>query len=165
MRLILLLTLLFSSLSVMAETCPLGPKEDHLILARVMRNFGKAVRDSDYLAVKAKQWPDDITTEEILAAAKPIVMGIACADEAIDHPEGDLLPRKIEELEGEMKEIYLQHYLDGMKKFRQGLLDYKKILDDLAALPQKERKFEALYIHYKLLDDMVNEAHNHLGGG
>lgn len=165
MRLILILVLTFSSISVFAKICPLGAKEDTLTLARVMRNFGKAVRDADGLAVETKQWPEEGTTEKLLAASQPISMGIVCADELINNPTGDLLPKKLNELQGEMREQYLKHYIDALKKFRDGLVEYKRILEDLAALPADQRKFEGLYIHYKYMDDMVNTFHDHLGGG
>ena len=165
MKYLSLLSLIFVSLSAQAEVCPLGPKEDHLILARVMRNFSKYTRDADSLAVKSKQWPEDITDTELKEASEKIPTAIACADAALDNPQSEMLPRKLDELQGEMREKYLAHYLEYLKKFRAVLVQYKQVLDDLLALPKAQRQFEGLYLHYKFVDDMTNEAHSHLGGG
>jgi hypothetical protein len=157
--------LLFAAIDAGAVECPLGAKEDHLTIQRVMRNFGRFVSDADALAIQAQQIPESITDEQIKTASAKLTLALACAQAVLDQPESNRLPTHANELQGPERDQFIAKFLDFMRQFRDGLEQYRNITDALLTVAKPNRQFDELYQKYKTMDALVDKAHSELGGG
>lgn len=157
---------LFFSLSAMAGAaaeCPLGAKEDHLTIQRVMINFGKYVSDADAVAQKGLRPQETVTDAEIQAAADRLQIAIQCAEAVIQNPSGDLLPGPAFFMKEEAaKKEYIDDFVTFMGDFKDGLVDYRKVLLETLALKPEQRDFHAVMEQTQEVNKRVDRAHSKL---
>lgn len=84
---LLTLCLMFLPMASMA-ICPLGAKEDHLTVQRVMRNFGRFVGVADNVCVLAlNSWRHEpIPDAKLTEAIDKLSMAIDCANDVLKDP-------------------------------------------------------------------------------
>lgn len=149
-------------LSVGAE-CPLGAKETHLTVQRVMRNFGRYISDADHLCVKGQNPSEKVTDAEITLATANLGLAIACANEVLKNPTGDVLPSKLELMTDEKEKAELiDDYVYFMTDFRDELVLYRSMFQNVLAQPASERDFQEVNEKRQDVDQLVNRAHKKL---
>lgn len=159
-----ILSLIFLPLASGAQ-CPLGAKETHLTVQRLMRNFGSYTLKADSLCLEGvNRWErDSITEERFPEAIHKLDLAILCAEEVLKDPTGDVLPSKISFIKDE-KEIaeLVDDYIYFMTDFKDGLIEYREIFKKLQAQKPAERNFEEANIKRQDLDTLVERAHRKL---
>jgi hypothetical protein len=158
----LLLALLFLPMATMAA-CPLGAKETRLNVNRLMRNFGKAVSDADYICFKAKNPIETVTDSDINEAINKLDMGIECAEEVLKDPTGEVLPGKLLIMTDEKEKAELvDDYVYFMTDFKDALIEYRDLYKALLAQKPSERNFTEVDEKRKDVDNLVMRAHKKL---
>lgn len=143
--------------------CPLGEKETHLTVHRVMRNFGRFTMDADYLCVKASNPAEKVMDAEITEAITKLDMAIDCASEVLKNPTGELLPSKLNLMNDEKEKADLvDDYIYFMTDFKDGLTQYRDLFKNLLAQPAAERNFTEADEKRQELDHLVTRAHKKL---
>ncbi|WP_413290425.1 hypothetical protein [Bdellovibrio sp. HCB337] len=154
--------LAFLPLAALAE-CPLGAKETHLTVNRVMRNFGKFVMEADYLCVRAANPVEKVTDADINTAITKLGMAIDCADQVLKDPTGDVLPSKLVFITDEKEKAeYVDDYIYFMTDYKDGLGQYRDMFKALLAQPAAERNFTEANEKRLELDHLVMRAHKKL---
>lgn len=146
--------------------CPLGEKEDHLTIQRVMRNFGRYTRHPQFISLKGVQWPSDITDLDIEKAVADLDIVVACARAVVTKPEGDLLPTYFADLSAEERSLHMLKYLEWLRKFIIEVQLFQSMFRELSNVDFRiQDQFKKLEQQSKKMDQVVNEAHEYLGGG
>jgi len=163
LTLILSLLIATAASAMEAEECPLGLKQEPLNIHQVMINFGKTVGEADSVASQAVHERNvRVQDSELTRSIVNLGIAISCAQAVLDHPVGPMLPERADFLTGSERASYLTHFLDEMRQFRDILIDYRQIFQQLLALPESSRNFQALYQESQIVTDLVNGAHRHL---
>lgn len=154
-----LLVLPFAALA----NCPLGEKETHLTVQRVMRNFGRFTGDADYLCVKSKNPHETITDAEITDVITKLGLVILCAEQVLKDPTGDVLPTKLVFMPDEKEKSELvDDYIYFMTDFKDAVIEYRNIFIGLLAQNPSERTYTEVCEKYQDVDNLVNRAHKKL---
>lgn len=147
--------------SVAAKACPLGAKEDHLTIQRVMMNFGKFVGQADHIALLGAKYPNETVTDaDIADAINKLALAQTCAQAVIDKPEGDLLPSKVTFLDGDAKKEYIDDFVYFMTEFRDELIVYQDTFKTLAAAKAADRKWDDVYAESEKINKLIDHAHS-----
>jgi len=159
---LILFGFLFLPLASMA-TCPLGPKETHLNVHRLMRNFGRNTRDADYLCVKGKIPYETVTDNELSEAITKLGVVIECADEVLKDPTGEVLPGKLLIMTDEKEKAELvDDYVYFMTDFKDIVIEYRELFKALLAQKPSERNFTEVDEKRSEVDKLINRAHKKL---
>ena len=161
---LLALSLLLMPLASMAA-CPLGAKEDHLTVQRVMRNFGRFVGFADNICVIAlNSWVrDPIPDAKLMEALDKLGMSIDCANDVLKNPTGDVLPSKLILMKDEpAKAELVDDYIYFMTDYRDGLTEYRELFQKLLTQKPEERDFTEANEKRLELDKLVERAHKKL---
>lgn len=145
--------------------CPLGNKEDHLTIHRVMRNFGRFMNPADLLALKSEKDSESITDTEIQNAASKLQIVESCLQAVLDNPTGEMLPDKVSEMSEEEKQKYVPLFLKLMNDFKVEVITFRSQLEQILSVEKASRNFKPYYSQYELINRMVDDAHQELGGG
>lgn len=147
-----------------ASSCPLGPGETELSLARVMRNFGRHLMPADRLVQKATMGGgQDIPNSELENAIQNLAVVMGCVDATLADGTDRLWPRKARELSGDARAAYLRRYAIALRSFRVEVEDYSAELSRLLRLPVPGRDFSAARALSKAVTEAANKAHETLG--
>jgi hypothetical protein len=149
---------LFFSTYALAD-CPLGAKEDHLTIQRIMRNFGRFVTPADMVTIKGVNPAEKVSDAELTDAIENLGKVIDCAQAVLDHPEGDLLPAESRRLEGSARKDYLDDFLLFMTDFRDGLKEYREMFQKTLLQKAPDRDYKPLRQKCIELDNLVEHAH------
>lgn len=161
---LLVLSLLFVPLASMAD-CPLGAKEDHLTIQRVMRNFGRFVMVADSVALNGVNPIEKpaIKDADISEAITKLGFAIDCSSEVLKNPTGDLLPSKLNLMTDEKEKAEIaDDFVTFMGDFHDGLVEYQDMFKKLLAQPATDRNFDEVNNKRQELDDLVERAHKKL---
>jgi hypothetical protein len=146
--------------STARANCPLGAKEDHLTIQRVMRNFGRFVSPADLITLKGVTPYQEITEADLSEATTKLSLAIDCAQAVLDNPTGEILPAEYRRQESEAaRQEYLDDFLSFMGEFRDGLKDYEKLFQELILKKPEERNYQPLREKCLELEKMVDHAH------
>lgn len=143
-----------------ADTCPLGAREDHLTIQRVMINYGKYVGGPDHVVLLGARYPNETVTDaDISNAISQLGLAIVCAQAILDNPTGDLLPGKASFLTGSELKEYVDDFIYFTNEFRDALAVYRDSFSKLLATPKESRNWELLYAESKDLNELIDRAH------
>ncbi len=157
---------LIALLPLSSQACPLGAKETHLTVQRVMMNFGKYVGQADYVVLLGAKYPNETVTDaQIADAVSRLGLAITCAEAVINNPTGDLLPGKSIFLEGDALKEYIEDYVYFMTDFRDALVHYKASFEAIGAVKAADRNWDELYAESKKLNDLIDHAHRKMSDG
>lgn len=159
------LSFLFLPLVSLAADCPLGAKEDHLTVNRVMRNFGRFIMYADGVCVKSQNsWEkDSIEDSEISEAIGKMDLVVACAEQVLKDPTGDVLPGKLLIMKDEKeKQELVDDYIYFMTDFKDAVIDYRELFKKLLAQKKSERNFDEANAKRLEVDALVERAHKKL---
>ncbi|QDK36697.1 cytochrome b562 [Bdellovibrio sp. NC01] len=158
MKLLLYVLLTFAPIASMA--CPLGAKDDHLTIQRVMINFGKYVGQADHIALLGAKYPNETVTDaDIQDAITKIGLAMSCAQAVVDNPTGDMLPGKAMFLEGDELKEYVEDFVYFMAEFKDQLAHYQASFQAMLATKAADRKWDPLYEESEKLNDFIDHAH------
>ncbi|MBO9665982.1 MAG: hypothetical protein J7501_04150 [Bdellovibrio sp.] len=157
------LVLSLSVLPLVSVACPLGPKEDHLTISRIMRNFGKGFDKAETVARKASDPWDAANDNDFKAGIEGLNMAISCAAAVLANPTGELLPSKLMLMtdEAQKKEL-TDAYIYFMEDFKEGLTEYRDLLTQNLAKKPEERDFAAIIHMNEQMNKRINKAHKSL---
>ncbi len=155
----LLALMTLPNLSLADVVCPLGKKEDHLTIHRVMLNFGKYTMDADSIALKDVTPQQDVTETQITTAIEKLKLAQACADAVIANPMGDMLPDAADGLPPVQRQKLIDDLLMFMQEFSDGLIDYQDALTQVLNTPVASRNYHQVYVICGSLNDLVTRAH------
>lgn len=158
---LMILSFVFLPLVSLAD-CPLGAKEDHLTISRVMRNFGRFTLPADSLCLKGINPPEreSISDSQITDAIAKLSLAVDCAEAVLKNPTGDVLPSHLELMtDAKAKAQVVDDYIYFMTDFRDGLKEYQDILGKLLTQPSAERNYTEANDKRQELDTLVERAH------
>ncbi|PIS10086.1 MAG: hypothetical protein COT73_11235 [Bdellovibrio sp. CG10_big_fil_rev_8_21_14_0_10_47_8] len=161
--LILILSLIAPFALAENMECPRGSKENELVLARVMRNFGRFTLNADSVALKSQQSSEDIQDKSLQEARRDLAIAAVCAETVLNNPTGDLLPEKAHQLQGQERQVFVRDFLEFMARFHDALLQYQAAFDQALKVSPHQRSFSEIQKNKRMIDDLANEAHRHLG--
>jgi len=154
----------FALFPLASQACPLGAKEDHLTVQRVMLNFGKYIGQADNIALIGAKYPNETVTDaQIADVVNKIGLAITCAEAVIANPTGDLLPSKTVFLEGDALKEYIEDYVYFMTDFRDAMIHYKASFAAIGAVKAADRDWNALYAESEKLNSIIDHAHRKMG--
>jgi hypothetical protein len=142
--------------------CPLGAKEDHLTVNRVMRNFGRFIMYADGVCVKAQNpWEkSNITDAEISEAIGKMNQVVACAEAVLKNPTGDVLPGKLLIMTDEKAKAELvDDYIYFMTDFKDAVVEYRELFKKLLIQKPADRNFDEANSKRHEIDALVMRAH------
>ncbi|MBS1972255.1 MAG: hypothetical protein JSU04_18260 [Bdellovibrionales bacterium] len=145
--------------------CPLGAKEDHLTINRVMRNFGRFIMYADGVCVKAQNpWEKDhITDQEITEAIGKMDLVVACAEAVLKDPTGDVLPGKLLLMKDEKEKAELvDDYVYFMTDFKDAVIEYRELFKKLLTQKAADRNYDEVNTKRQEVDALVERAHKKL---
>lgn len=160
-----ILSIAFLPLVSMAAECPLGAKEDHLTIHRVMRNFGRFIMYADGVCVKSQNpWEKDhLQDEEITEAVGKLDQVVACAEAVLKNPTGDVLPGKLILMTDEKEKAELvDDYIYFMTDFKDAAIEYRDLLKKLLTQKAAERNYDEVNEKRHEVDTLVERAHKKL---
>lgn len=159
---LIILGLLILPFATMAD-CPLGQKDSHLTIGRLMRNFGRYTADADYICIKSKNPREKISDAEITDATADLGIAIECAEQVLKNPTGDVLPTKLVFMTDEKEKAKLvDDYIYFMTDFKDALIEYRKVISELGTMKPSERNYSEACEKYEDVDNLVNRAHKKL---
>lgn len=143
-----------------AATCPLGAKDDHLNIHRIMINYGKFVGPADHIVLLGARYPNETVTDaDISSSIDQLASAIACAQAILDNPTGEMLPDKASFLTGQAQQDYIDDFVYFTNEFRDALEVYRNSFIKMLATPKESRNWELLYAESKELNDLIDHAH------
>lgn len=150
----------FMTANASAATCPLGAKDDHLTVHRIMINYGKYVGPADHIVLLGARYPNEtVTDSDISTSIDQLGLAIACAQAILDNPTGDLLPDKASFLTGQEQKDYIDDFVYFTNEFHDALVVYRDSFKKMLATPKASRNWELLYAESKELNDLIDHAH------
>jgi hypothetical protein len=151
---------LLLSLNSLAQTCPLGPKDEHLNIHRIMINYGKFVGQADHIALLGARYPNETVTDaDITDVIDRLGSAIACAQAILDNPTGDMLPDKASFISGQELKDYIDDFLYFTTEFRDALVHYRTSFVAISQVAAAQRNWEDLYQESQELNDLIDRAH------
>ena len=171
MRLFIFMTVFTLALTAFAQTaqaaqaaCPLGAKDDHLTLQRVMINFEKFTMAADSV-VQKYQTPDIVTDAQVIQAVQDLQIVDACADAVLHATSDELLPSGARKLTGAAREQYAAEFLQAMTALRSAIQDYAAALINSntggAGTAGQPRDLTTALAKKKIVDEIADQAHSH----
>lgn len=151
------LTIFLFSYSLIA--CPIGPKEDHLTIQRVMRNFGKFSMDAESICITGQSNPSSISDDQLSKAMTKLDTVVACAEAVIAHPEGDLLPAGYDDLNPSDRADMIKKLVGFMSDFKTLNVQFKSLLLDQLQKPIQSREYKTCYEFDKKYNELIDRAH------
>ncbi len=148
--------------SMAGVACPLGAKEDHLTVNRVMRNFGRFIMYADGVCIKAQNpWEKDhITDQEITVAIGKLDLVVVCAEAVLKDPTGDVLPSKLLLMKDEKEKAELvDDYIYFMTDFKDAVLEYRELFKTLLLQKAVNRNYDEVNTKRHEVDALVERAH------
>jgi hypothetical protein len=149
------------SLSALAD-CPLGEKEDHLTIQRVMRNFGRFIMPAENIAYRGQNKYDQVSDADLQEAIEKLSYVISCADAVIANPTGDLLPTVARSMTGDELKNYVDSLTFMMDEFKLSVTDYQSAFIKILAQPKEQRDLTGLLKMTQDQDALVEKAHKKL---
>lgn len=143
-------------------SCPLGAKEDHLTVQRVMRNFGRFVMPAEMIAYRGQNKNEMISDVQLQEAIEKLSLVISCANAVLENPTGDLIPVVARDLSEPEKSKYLDSYLFFMDEFKASITDYQSAFIKIQAKPESERDYFPLLELTRKQDALIDRAHGKL---
>ena len=110
--------------------CPLGAKEDHISIQRVMRNLGRFIMPAEMISLRSVNPYEVITDVQLQEAISKLTVLISCAQAVIDQPAGDMVPLQVRQFDAEKLKKYMDDLVFYMGEFQEEPLTYQKILMD-----------------------------------
>lgn len=154
------------SISVLISTwsvaCPLGAKENHLTIQRIMRNFGRFIMPAEMISVRSQNKTEVITDAQLEDAILKLNHVVSCAQAVVDNPTGDLIPMAARLLPEKRKATYIEDLVFYMDEFKELVKEYQNLFIEVSAKPAAARNFEAIQNHTKLQNAMIDHAHEKL---
>jgi hypothetical protein len=160
MKIAILIILSFYSFTILA--CPLGAKEDHLTIQRVMRNFGRFSREAESLTITGKDYPDSVSETTLDKGISDLSLVVSCVDAVLQNPTGDLLPSAADNLEINEKEAYIVKFIQYLNDFKNSTLYFQKLLVVEKNKPINLRNFKISYEYTKTFNEIIDRAHKEL---
>jgi hypothetical protein len=140
--------------------CPLGEKETHLTIHRVMRNFGRFVTPADMVTIKGVNPNEKVNDQELTIAIEKLGYVVDCAQAVLDNPTGDMLPTDAHNIEdAKTRQEYVDDFLYFMTDFRDGLIEYREMFKKTLLQKPEERDYKPLREKCIELDNLVEHAH------
>lgn len=156
MFLVVLMTPLF------LKACPIGEKEDHLTIQRVMRNLGRFLMPTELIIYSATNSQETISVTELQQAVEKLNLAESCTTEVISNPSGDLLPLSVQQMSEENRQEYIEELVFYMTELRRALQELVQLIQ-----PSVTGEIDLNLCRAKLreIDRIVNRAHQKLAGG
>lgn len=155
------LALIFFALvtSTAAQTCPLGAKEDHMTIQRVMRNLGRFIMPAEMISLRSVNVYEVITDQQLEEAIAKLNLVISCAQAVIDQSTGDMVPMHARRFEAEKLKTYMDDLVFYMDEFQEELLTYQNLFIVELAKEKSLRNFTAIQKQTKRQDIFIDRAH------
>lgn len=144
------------------EACPLSPKEDHLTISRVMRNFGRYSREAESLTLTGKDFPLDVKESILDKAINDLNIVVICAEAVINNPTGDLLPTAADDYTGIERENYILKFVNFMHEFKASTLHFQSLLINEKNKNLANRNYKIAYEYTKTFNEIIDLAHKEL---
>ena len=154
--------LLLALIPLASPACPLGPKEETLTLARVMRNFGRYLNPADLAVFHGRGSPEAVPDSELRAVVDNLKLAESCARIASEDRGGTLYPSKADSLSGAARDAYLNLFWSRMRDFLAGLEEYERLFAGMLAQPAPQRDFDAAKAQMDRVRDLASKAHESL---
>lgn len=155
--------ILLSLLSINTFACPLGAKEDHLTIQRVMRNFGRYTRDAEMLVLQGIDNPSYVKEEILDKAITDLNIVVSCSEAVMANPTGDLLPTMGQDLKGSELQDYLKKINKYFSDFKSATLEFQRLLKVEKEKPVAQRNYRPAYTYDKeVFNAIIDEAHKEL---
>jgi hypothetical protein len=157
-----ILIILLAIFPLAIEACPISPKEDHLTISRVMRNFGRYSRDAESLALTGKDFPLDVKESILDKAISDLNIVVTCAEAVINNPTGDLLPVAVDDYTGFERENYILKFINFMHEFKASTLHFQSLLITEKNKNLADRNYQIAYEYTKKFNEIIDLAHKEL---
>ncbi len=143
--------------------CPLGTKEDHLTLQRVMRNFGRFIMPAEMIAYRSLNKYEDISNQQIEEAIGKLSLLMSCAQAVIDDPKNmNLLPLRAQKLTSDQLVVFKEDFIFFMQEFNDNIAEYQNLFIKILIQEKNIRNFDAIYKQTKDQDVLIERAHKKL---
>jgi hypothetical protein len=164
LRTLFLSGVIFSAASARAsESCPIGPKDDHLTVHQVMKNFGEYTLKADQIADLYSMPGPVVNDDQLNAAIADLKVAKACVEAVLANPTGDLLPDAAKFLAGTKREKLLNDYVSFMSEFRDELFYLQREIEKVLTESPGQRDLKDVHSEYQELENLVNRAHDTMG--
>lgn len=157
-----ILVLSLAIFPLISDACPIGAKEDHLTISRVMRNFGRYSREAESLTLLGKDYPLDVKESVLDKAITDLNLVVSCADAVINDPSGDLLPVAADDYTGIERENYILKFVNFMQEFKVSTLHFQSLLVMEKNKAPSDRNYKNAYEYTKKFNEIIDLAHKEL---
>lgn len=158
----ILFTILFGLSAPAFGLCPPRPGDAGLTFSQVMYHFGRGLRIAGTMAMKGMSDPASVTPPMMLEARDALAVAHECAELSRKDTTGDLQPRKVRDLTGELREQYLARFHMHMQAFATGLSDFHGLICGALLEPVDFTRFQAMKQAERELLEMATAAHEDL---
>jgi hypothetical protein len=148
--------------SAFAQTCPVGEKDDHLTIHRVMQNFGRFFSVAEMTVLRGMDPNDQVTANDLAISIDKLNLIISCAEAVLQDPTGDLLPDQASRLSRDERDEYISDFVYFMEDFRDNVSQFRDLFIQLQGEDPKSWDFKPLKEKDDELNEQIEHAHHHV---